>query len=449
MDFTLNDSISQRQQNTLTPKMVEELKILQMSNLELENYLEQQLIENPLLDLDNSEAENDEEINEREASSSLYEDRHPRQENISFVKDFTEYTSTPVSLREFLVSQVKEIDFPERFRKVVSYLIENIDEDGYLITTVGESAEDLKMPKKLIIKALGYIQELEPAGVGARNLKECIFLQLRRTNKINDQITNIIKNHLSLLGQRRYNEISTKTGLSKEQIIKIHSIIKTTDPKPGQRFSNEVKPEYIKPELLVQQGKQGYTVMFNYDWNIELKLNNSYYKMLKSSNESKEVNKYIKSKLQKAIETIRAVEQRKDTIIKVATFIINYQGDFFKNGYKEMKPLTMKMVAEKVGLHESTISRTVNGKYIQTSKGIFELKYFFSSQINSDDSNNSSIFIKKSIEKIINEEDKSQPLSDEQIRKLLEADGIKVARRTIAKYREELKILPANIRKHE
>ena len=446
MDFTLNNNISQRQQNTLTPKMVEQLKILQMSNLELENYLEQELIDNPILEVDNLEEVSEDELSQW---ANIYENRHTKQNNYSELKDFTEYTSTSVSLREFLVSQVKENDFPDRFRKVILYLIENIDEKGYLITTVGEVAADLKTSEKLMIKALRFIQELEPAGVGARNLKECIYLQLKRKNQINDDITNIIKNYLSLLARRSYNEISAKTGLSKDKIIKIHSIIKTTDPKPGQRFSNEAKSEYIKPELLVQQSKQGYIVMFSYDWNIDIKLNSSYKKMLETSTSSKEVNKYIKTKMQKAIDTIRAVEQRKDTIIKVATYIINYQGDFFREGYKKIKPLTMKMVADNVGLHESTISRTVNGKYIQTPKGIFELKYFFSNKIESRESNNSSIYIKKSFEKIINSEDKSKPLSDEQIRKLLETEGIKVARRTIAKYREKLKILPTNLRRND
>lgn len=445
MDFTLNNSISQRQQNTLTPKMVEQLKILQMSNLELENYLEQQLIDNPLLDLDRIEDIGEEELIQSDTSNIEFESRYSNQAK-SVIKDFTEYTSRPVSLKEFLLTQIKEIDIPEGYKNVVIYLIENIDEDGYLVTTVEEAAADLKRPEKQITKGLRFIQDLEPAGVGARNLNECIFLQLRRKNQINNELNNIVENYLQLLAQRKYAEISSETGLKKDKIIEIHSIIKATDPKPGQRFSNH-NAEYIKPELTVQQVKQAFIVLHNYDWNIDLKLNNSYAKLLSSNNESKDVNKYIKSQMKKAIDTIRAVELRKDTILKIATFIINYQENFLKNGFKHMRPLTMKMVAENVGLHESTVSRTVNDKYIQTPKGIFELKYFFSSQIESNQSNNSSLYIKKSIEKIIDSEDKLKPLSDEQLRKMLETNGINVARRTITKYREDLKILPAHVRK--
>lgn len=448
MDFTLSNNISQRQQNILTPKMVEELKILQMSNLELQDYLEEQILDNPLLELDNDEANLEDEFSYWDSSNSFYGKEYVYQGNNCETKDFTEYTSTPISLRDYLVSQINEISLPEKFRKVVMYLIENISEDGYLITNIEETAADMKMPRELIFKALRSIQKLEPAGVGARNLKECIWLQLYRKNQISQEITDIIKNHLSLLAQRKYSEIFSKTELNKDKIIEIHNLIKATDPKPGQKFAKH-NSEFITPELVMKQINGKYDIFFNYDWNIELKLNNLYWKLLKSSNETKEINKYIKAKLQKAINTIRAVEQRKDTIIKVAAFILNYQIYFFKNGYKGMKPLTMKMVAESVGLHESTISRTVNGKYIQTPKGIFELKYFFSGQVEFDQNNSSSLYIKRSIEKTIRNEDKSKPFSDEQIRQVLELNGIKVARRTIAKYREELRILPANIRKHE
>lgn len=428
----LNNTISQQQTNSLTPKMVEELKILQMSNYELEEYIDNQLLENPLLDNENDE---DQSL-PFETDSYINHDRK---------KDFTEYTSLPISLRQYLKTQVREMSVSEKLKQIVFYLIENLNEDGYLATSVEEASSDLSIPAERVNQALKLIQRLEPAGVGARTLKECILLQLRRKNKVDQNIINIIKNHLMPLAHRKYSEICAKTGLAKKEVIVIHRLIKNTDPKPGQRFSNEIKPEYIEPELILQQVNQHFIVLFNYEWNIDLKLNSVYKQM--TATDSKELNKYLKAKIHKANEIIRAVNQRKKTIIDVATYIMNYQSEFFKEGYKKLKPLTLKMVAENVGLHESTISRTVNGKYIQTPKGIFELKYFFSSQFTSSDSSHSSTYIKKKIETIINEEDKSKPLSDEQIKKLFEMAGIKVARRTISKYREELQILPSNMRK--
>lgn len=437
----------QKQLNTITPKMVEELKILQMSNIELENYIEIQLTENPLLDLENNEDSEMAETNQ--CNTDFYNEyEYYIKETFSEKKDFTEYSSAPVTLKQFLLSQIREIIIPDRNKNTIIYLIENINDDGYLNTTVSEIARDLKVSEKVVRQSLKIVQELEPAGLGARNLKECIWLQLLRKGQVDDNITNVIKNHLKPLAERKYNEISAETGLTRDKIIEIHSIIKQTYPKPGQGHSNEKMPEYIKPELIVQQVNTDFIVFFNYEWNIDLKVNNYYKKILGAKDSSKEVNKYINTKLSKAMEIVQAVKQRKKTILDVATFIINYQADYFYEGYMKLKSLTMKIVADNVGLHESTISRTVNGKYIQTPKGIFELKYFFSSQI--ETVNNfvvSTNAVKKVVKEIIQNEDKSKPFSDEEIKCILEKKGFKIARRTVAKYRQELKILTASLRR--
>jgi len=447
MDFSLNNSMVQKQLNTITPKMVEELKILQMSNIELENYIEIQLTENPLLDLENNEDSEMAETNQ--CNTDFYNEyEYYIKETFSEKKDFTEYSSAPVTLKQFLLSQIREIIIPDRNKNTIIYLIENINDDGYLNTTVSEIARDLKVSEKVVRQSLKIVQELEPAGLGARNLKECIWLQLLRKGQVDDNITNVIKNHLKPLAKRKYNEISAETGLTRDKIIEIHSIIKQTYPKPGQGHSNEKMPEYIKPELIVQQVNTDFIVFFNYEWNIDLKVNNYYKKILGAKDSSKEVNKYINTKLSKAMEIVQAVKQRKKTILDVATFIINYQADYFYEGYMKLKSLTMKIVADNVGLHESTISRTVNGKYIQTPKGIFELKYFFSSQIETENSFVvSTNAVKKVVKEIIQNEDKSKPFSDEEIKCILEKKGFKIARRTVAKYRQELNILTASLRR--
>jgi RNA polymerase sigma-54 factor len=296
--------------------------------------------------------------------------------------------------------------------------------------------------------ALNVIQKLDPAGIGARNLKECILLQLGRRRELDGNVKTVVNNYLELLAEKKYKSISEKLDLPYEQIVEIYKKIKSTNPKPGLKFSDNCTVMYIQPELITKLVNDKFIVLFNNDGDINLKISQHYRTLIKDEQSSIETKKYIKSKLSIAIDVINAIEQRKRTILNVATCIIEYQDDFLRNGHKFLRPLSLKMVADKVGLHESTISRTVNKKYIETPKGVFELKYFFSAEVDTvNDTGIAANAVKKAIKDIVQNEDKGNPLSDEQIRRKMEDDGIKVARRTVAKYREEMSILPAKLRR--
>lgn len=441
MSTFIGNDLTQNQQIGLTPKMIEELKVLQMSNTDLLQYINEQLIENPLLEMEDDDSdildsiEDTSENDDNEIDKSLEK------------LEFTEYTSRPVTLREYLSSQIGELKIPLSYRRTALYLIENIDEEGYLPLDIKNIVLKLNFSAKMVKGALKSIQGLEPAGVGARNLKECILIQLYRKGILTESIKDIVVNYLQLLADRKYNEISKKTGLSTEQVAEAHGMIKKLNPKPGQVFKVNYGNQYINPELVVKELDGKYTVIFMNDSFSNLRVCEYYKKIVNSNNSSKEVSKFVRAKLSKALEIINSIEQRKRTILSVSGYIIEYQMEFLRKGHMFLKPLTMKMVADMVGIHESTVSRTVNEKYIETPRGTFELKFFFSSKVDSNSCTSIAANAVKSIIKgIVQNEDKKKPLSDEQIKKLLEVDGVRVARRTIAKYREELHILPSNLR---
>lgn len=444
MNTGIDIQLSQKQQMTLTPKMVEELKVLQMSSVDLMQYIDMQLIENPLLEkVDEDPLDIDSlisEINENYEDESEYEEKTPK-------KDFTQYKSNPLTLRQYLLQQIGETRINSEIRKIVLYLIETINDDGYLGTSIIEVSRFLNISEQKAKEALKVIQSLEPTGIGARNLKECILIQLRRTKQLCDLTKTVVMNYLELLAEKKYKKISEKIGIPVEQIKDICKQIKCTNPKPGLMFSVENSLGYIQPELTVNLIDDKFMVFFTNGSILNLKVSEYYKKFIKNEDSTTETKKYIKLKISKAIDVINSIEQRKRTILNVTSCIIEYQGEFLRKGHMFLRPLTLKTVADKVGMHESTISRTVNGKYIETPRGVFELKFFFSAQVDTDrDTCISANAVKKAIKDIVKNEDKKSPLSDEEIRKKLENCGVNIARRTIAKYREELSILPSKMR---
>ncbi|MFZ5986458.1 MAG: RNA polymerase factor sigma-54 [Bacillota bacterium] len=445
MSSALGNELIQSQQLTLTPKMIEELKVLQMSYIDLLQYIEVQMLENPLLEKEDDEPTDFEmlisDTGKEETNKNEYDDQMQK-------TDFTEYLCKPQTIRQYLLHQAGEFRISREIRKTVCYLIENINDDGYLCTSIDDASRILGISVEKVKKALKIVQKLEPTGVGARNLKECILLQLLRRRQLSDSIKAVVMNYLDLLAEKRFKAISQSLGLTLEEVENIHQIIKSTDPKPGLSYSQNTTSGYIKPELVVKKIGEKFIVLFSDDSTLNLKLSDYYRKLIRSNESSNETKKYIKSKISKAMEIINAVEQRKKTVLNVASCIIEYQEDFLRKGHMFLKPLTLKVVADKVGLHMSTVSRTVSQKYIQTPWGVYELKFFFSAQLNSnDDKAISANTIKKLIHDMIKNEDKSNPLSDEQIRNLLKKRSIDIARRTVAKYRGELDILSASLRK--
>ena len=445
MSAALSNQLVQNQQMTLTPKMVEELKMLQMSNIELLQYIDVQLNENPLLVLEDNDPvdpeQPDNEINKDDIDDFDYEEQLQK-------KDFTEYSSRPITLRQHLLLQIGELCINLETRKIAVYLIETINDDGYLGTSIGDTSHILGVSIEKVKKALKIVQKLEPAGVGARNLKECILLQLNQRALFSNIIKTIVTDYLELLAVKKYRTISEKLCLTLEKVAEIHQIIRSTDPKPGAKFCDNAPAGYIQPELFVKLIDEKFVVLFNNDSILNLKVSEFYRKLIKSEESTNDAKKYIKSKISKAMEIINAVEQRKRTVLNVASYIIEYQEEFLRKGHMFLRPLTLKMAADNIGLHESTISRTVNEKYIETPKGVFELKFFFSTQIDTaSEVGIAANAVKKAIKDIVQNEDKKNPLSDERIRKILGEINIRIARRTVTKYRCNLKIPTVNFRK--
>ncbi|MCX7922247.1 MAG: RNA polymerase factor sigma-54 [Clostridia bacterium] len=445
MDTFMSNQLVQKQQVVLTPKMLQELKILQMNSMDLEQCIEVQLTENPLLEIDIPDEFLQEFVYNNPVNEASHNHSAIKADDLD--KDFTEYTARPITLKEHLLCQLVEVKAGARYKKVAEYIIQSLDERGYLNECIEHIASKYKIPSSVVQKALRIVQSMDPAGVGARHLKECIIIQLKRMNLLDSNIKNLVLNYLELIADRKYSYVSKKLGISIEETIKYHKIIKGLNPKPGLQFSEDKTP-YITPELIAKEMGERYTVIFNDDRIPSLRLNDQYRGLLKNNSSSSEETRYIRAKLFKAIEFINNIERRRQTIISVGTFITDYQREFFEKGGAYLKPLTLKMVANELGVHESTISRAVNGKYIQTPRGIFELKYFFSAGIEAKQAGSiSANGVKDIVKRIILSEDKTQPFTDEQVRKILEKKGVVVARRTVAKYREELSILPVSKRK--
>lgn len=443
MQISFENQLVQNQRISITPKMMEELKVLHMSIIELSQYIGQSLNENPLLEIDqdNDWVEKYVEYNQtyNGIKSSLFKDQD--------TMDFTEYTPNPISLRQYLISQLGEIKVDPLSRKIAEYIIECLDDNGYFEEDIQEIASILSMPVKNIEKALILVQSLEPAGIGARNLKECMLLQLKRRNLMSTNFEIIIEKQLDLVANHRYKEIAKKMSMREEQVIRLQQGLRDLDPKPGLRYLGATM-NYILPELIVIETDGKYQVEYIKEAVQSPQISAFYQGLLKSATCSSEEINYMKTKINQATEIIQAIEQRKRTLLSIANYIVQFQEEFFRNGYSYFKPMTMKTVAEHMEIHESTVSRTVNQKYMQTNRGLFELKFFFSYGLeNSDGSNISSTTVKELIKKMVTEENKNDPLSDADIVQKLEDRGISIARRTIAKYRESLMILSSNKRR--
>lgn len=445
MNASLGTQLIQNQFMILTPKMMEELKVLHMSSIEVSQYIGEALNENPLLE---SDQEHDWFEKFVEYNTSYHDRKNSMLNDLNQDSvDFSEYTPMPISLRQYLISQLGEIKIDQQSRKVAEYIIECIDDNGYFIEDIQEVGAAFGITLERVQKALILVQNLEPTGVGARNLQECILLQLKRKNLMSTDLEIIVEEYLDLLANHRYKEIAKRISIAEEQVINLHQVLRDLDPKPGLRFAGYAMNTII-PELHVIEREGKYQVEYLDEAVPSIKINSFYQGLLKSTECGSEEINYIKAKIIKAIEVIRAIEQRKNTVLSIANFIVQFQEEFFANGYLALKPMTMKMVSEQMGIHESTVSRTVNQKYMQTKRGLFELKFFFSSGlVTSKGSDVSTTVVKELIKKMISEENTKNPLSDMEIVSTLDKKGIRIARRTIAKYRDELMILSSNKRK--
>jgi RNA polymerase sigma-54 factor len=468
--------LSQTQKLIMTPRLQQALKLLQVPTLELQAMLKQEILQNPLLE-EVDEVTEQEDI-EREASPDEQNNEEAEDPAAEDPIDWTDYlqdgtldrTYTPPSetsteflekvpvtrttLAESLLEQLHFLNLPAESLRVAEFLVGSLDDRGWIVTPMEEIVDSLGLPAEEIEKVLKVVQALEPAGVGARDLRECLLIQLEARGERDSHAWRMIHDCFDHLVNRRFPEIARVLKVSVQEVQAAADAIATLHPRPGTMVSAE-DPKYVTPDLLVERVDEEYVVMLN-DRNVpRLRISSAYESVMASpkkrsdaTTEEKETRDYIQGKLASAKWLIQTIEQRRRTMIKVMNCIVREQREFFDRGIAFLRPLTLAAVARQIDMHESTVSRVCSGKYVQTPRGVFELKFFFSSGLATDDGEDVSARTAKDIIKgLIDEEDKTEPLSDQRIAELLHEKGLQIARRTVAKYREQLQILPARLRR--
>jgi RNA polymerase sigma-54 factor len=439
----------QSQRLIMTPELRQAITVLQFSSLELLEYLEGEMAQNPVLESEGTIDWAELARQQREQSGT----RHLPASETREEWDQEAGIRQNVSLPEHLRAQLRLLRLTRDEVRVGEYLIGNLDDNGYLACTVSEIAHTLCVTGETVEAALAHVQSLEPTGVGARNLAECLQLQLAERENVPTAIYPLIESHLEEVAQGKITRVATALKVTPADVQRMVDLLKTLDPKPGRCYSMDT-PAYIIPDVQVEKVGGDYVVIVNDKSVPRLHINDFYRNMLQQKGEGsaaqevKETKDYITGKLNGALWLIKSIEQRRQTIFKVMTAIVEFQRGFFDHGISGLKPLTLRQIAEKVDLHESTISRATTGKYAQTPRGVFELKYFFTSGVQTTDGDGASAeFIKSEIRQLIANEDPKKPLSDQKITDLLGTKGIEIARRTVAKYREEDNIPSSSQRK--
>lgn len=441
-----NIIIEQRQELVITPELVQSLEILKYNSRDLEEFVSEQLQSNPVLEQENSTWEAQLKNGYRDdyvAGVSKWNDSNASRYS------FENFVTTEESLYEHLMMQLEISTKSKILLEIGENIIDSLDENGYLKVKLKTVAEALEVELEAVKKVLSLIQTFDPYGVGARNLAECLFLQLRQAGLLNSKYTELLKNHMDDFSANKLKKISKEMKLPLDEIQQMAEVLRHLDPKPGKQYDNDREKQYIVPEIMVEETEGKYIAVFQDDSTPKLIVSSYYETVLAEHREDPEVIKYIKSRIEAANRLISSIEKRKQTIKKVADAIVEYQQDFFRKGEKNIKPLTLKMIADKIDMHESTVSRTVTGKYLQCKAGVFELKYFFSAGIKtgSGDEAISSNSIKVYIKEIIGQEDPKHPVSDQKLADMLNEEGISISRRTVTKYREGLGIPASHMRK--
>jgi len=455
----------------LTPSLQQAIKLLPMSTLELSDLLNQEVVENPMLEEVPTEelqpAETAAQPEKTEAETKGDKDAWDDSDYEYFFGDYLDdgyrphtpqevkelppienTLATSSSLADHLMWQLSLQTDDGLLREIGAAIIGNLDDDGTLVASLDEIAGMGQWSLPDVERALTLVQSFDPIGVAARDLQECLLLQLRHIGLEGTPTEKIVTEHLRLLQNHQVPEIARRLGMSVEDLKEHVEIIRHLDPKPGSRY-NPSQSHYVIPDVYILKMEDQYVAVLNEEGLPQLRISPVYRRLLdKGTENSSETRAYVKDKFRSALWLIKSVEQRQKTIQKVATSIINFQRDFLDHGIEYLRPLVLRDVASDIGMHESTVSRVVTNKYMHTPQGVFEMKYFFHSGISSSYGESvSSVTIKQRIRKIIDAEDPRKPLSDSKIVSILQHEGLVLARRTIAKYREELKIPTSNQRK--
>ncbi len=477
----LNQSFHQRQtqQLVLAPQMRQSLKILQVAALDLRATVQEELQSNPTLE----ELPMDDVSLEKNAASDDDKNtpEHDQREEMDFSKDFQvlekigqdwkdhmsdtggvrqttseederrqhffDSLTTTTSLQEHLMGQAEQSDSSAPVLTALRFLVGSLDDRGYLTSTLSDLALLANLPLSTMQEAAKLLKTFEPAGIGAESLADCLLIQLAQKGREKSVAARIIRDHFDLLVRRRIPDLARKTGLAPDVIQEAIEEIGTLDPAPGRRFADDAN-RVVVPDVTVEKDGEEWKIILNQDYIPRLRLSNTYKELIAKGKLSKQEGDYLREKLRSGKFIINAIEQRQRTIERITREIIKHQGEFFAEGVSKLKPLTMTQIADIIGVHETTVSRALANKYIKTPHGVFEMKFFFTSGYQSDAGEAvANTSVKEMIADIIAGEDPGKPLSDQEIVGLLEAKGLKIARRTVAKYREELGLLPSNLRR--
>ncbi|WDN89677.1 RNA polymerase sigma-54 factor [Desulfosarcina sp. BuS5] len=471
MAFDLRQQLKLAQQLVMTPQLQMAIKLLQLNRLELLDTIRQELEENPTLEELQEVIEKDPETEKNEETSEIKEVdvEETARDDIDWENYLNEYNSTgkshfenekketpsfenfignKESLHDHMLWQLRMIFPSKEVEHIGSLIIGNLKSDGYLDASIDDIASLSGSSPEKVNEVLTTLQSFNPAGVCARDLKESLAIQVKQLGLENSIVNEIILHHLTHLENKNYNAIAKALKISIDDVISAVDIIQGLEPRPGRLFSDD-EPKYITPDIYIYKLENEFMIVLNDDGMPKLHIN-SYYKntMKRNSKFLDKEREYIDTKMRSAAWLIRSIHQRQKTIFKVMESILGFQREFFEKGSAYLKPMVLRDVAQDIGMHESTISRVTTNKYVYTDQGIFELKYFFNSSINKVRGGSvASTSVREKIKEIIKTEYPEKPYSDDKIAVLLEKHNISIARRTVAKYREALKILPSNKRK--
>ncbi len=478
MELGLQQSLILTQQLVMTPQLQQAIKLLQLSRLELAEMIQQEMEQNPALEESNTLESNENKITAKEKETQPSETETPvkevtiddtvrndtdwenyineynstgrvyTQSETTEAPNFEAFTSEKKTLDDHLLWQLRLHALNEIDEKIGHMIIGNLNRDGYLCSDIEEIASSLESSTEHVEEVLGILQTFDPPGVCARDLCETLLIQVGQLGIENRIITEIIKHHLKNLENRNSKKIAKALKISVDDVRAAVKIIQYLEPKPGRKFSTD-EPAYITPDIYVYRHEDGFKIVMNDDGLPKLRINRFYKNAVaKGQKISKETKNYLNEKMQSASWLIKSIHQRQKTIYLVMESILKFQREFFEKGIAYLKPLILKDIAEDIEMHESTISRVTTNKYAYTPQGLFELKYFFNSSIERTGGESmASASVKEKIRLLIQKEDAEAPLSDEKIATILQDANIQIARRTVAKYRKVLNILPSNKRK--
>ena len=466
---TLNHSQSQNFElrTAIAPQMQQSLGVLQASTLELNQMIGQELSANPVLEeesveisleeekLDKDQEDLDEELSEISQLDDDWRDYYQQsrstrmrtdEENEKYQRRIDSLVE-PQTLTENLTEQLNTTDCEKDVHDLTQILIGYIDDDGFLSQNIEDLALENGIPFQPLQKALNTLQSFHPPGIGAQDLRECLLIQLNRLGKEHSLEHRIVDKYLDELARKRYPQISKKLGVTIDKITEAAESIAKLDPKPGSELS-EGNNHFISPDVTVIKDVDEYLISINDETIPRLRISNTYKDIISGGNATTDTKEYIRDKIHAGKFLIRCIEQRQETIRKISEEIVKRQRDFLDHGVAHLHPMNMAQVADVVGVHETTVSRAIAGKYIATPRGVFEMKYFFKPGYETSDGESlSNTSVKQAVSDLVKNEDHTKPYSDDKIVKKLHEQGITLARRTVAKYRDELGILPSHLRR--